>query len=135
MAAAYFHDLCLFAEWHPCRNALLDTVLNERPRESLSVLGASHVEVSASCDIIDFDIWLAERFKLLRLEDILIVPKTKLASIVATPNDDIIGLLDEQEAPVLDSYGLLDSHSTLICDLHLLVPVYDVFKVQLGPFD
>lgn len=38
----------------------------------------------------------------------------KLSSIVATPGDELVGLLDEDEAPILDCDALFNSHSTLV---------------------
>jgi len=54
---ANLQNFCLFTEWHSYRGALLDAILNKRPCESFSELGTGHIKVSASCDIIDFNIW------------------------------------------------------------------------------
>lgn len=60
---------------------------------------------------------------------------TKLSSIVATPANKLIRVLDENKASVLDCYRLLDPHSTLVLDLLLLGFLDQVVNVDVRVFD
>jgi len=120
VAARHFLDLGLVAEWHFGGDALLDAVLNEWPCEGFAFLGAGEGQIAASSDVVDLYVAFGKDFDFLWSEHILIVSQSELTSLIATPAHELTRLLDQQHAPVLHSYRLLDSHATLILDLDLL---------------
>jgi len=108
VAAGDAVDLYRVAERHLHRVAHFLTLHSERPSKRLSSLAGGQSQISTCCKSANFEALLGEKLQPCRLADIVVVTESKLAPLVATPNNQIVCvcILELYNATVLNSEDL-----------------------------